>query len=405
MLDNDMDISVSSGYKDYVWAVSLYRFGLKVFGLWPNNDNSAKRNLWTELQIGSILFLLIFVTNVPMVHATIRVGGDIVLVISSLQMTIPLLIITIKYIIMQGKRSDISSVVNMMAEDWMALKSDTERRVMIRRARTARLIMTMGYILAMVGCVVLLVPPYFGSEPVQTTNFMNRSKSLPLETYTFYDTDKSPQFELTYLLHAITTLIGGIIETCIDLFLVLIVLHVSGQLEIFRYRLIRLISCENFNEALSDIVRKHLRLIRFVDTIESMYSLVMLILLLYFGVTFCLNGFLCTIILTDIESDGAVVQALYSSVATIFLLMNTFLFCFAGEIITEQSDAVFRAMYDLEWYNLESKNARNLILLMIRASRCLHITAGKVIPLTMTTYCSVLKTSCGYISVLLAKRD
>ncbi|XP_011861585.1 PREDICTED: uncharacterized protein LOC105558492 [Vollenhovia emeryi] len=224
----------------------------------------------------------------------------------------------------------------MMAEDWMALKSDTERLVMIRRVRTARLIMTMGYIFAMTGSFTIIVPPYFGTESVQITNFMNRSKSLPLETYTFYDTDKSPQFEITYLLHAITILIGSIIETCIDLFLVLIVLHISGQLEIFRYRLITLVSCENFNEALSDIVRKHLRLIRFLDTIESMYSLVMFVLLLYFGVIFCLNGFLCTIILTDIETDGAVVQALYSSVTAYILLMNTFLFCFAGEIVSEQ---------------------------------------------------------------------
>ncbi|XP_011866989.1 PREDICTED: odorant receptor 43a-like [Vollenhovia emeryi] len=340
-----------------------------------------------------------------MIFAAIRVWGDIVLVVNSLQTALPYLATSIKYYIFQGKRTDISSVLNMMAEDWMAFKSDTERRVMIRRARTARLIMIMGYILAMTSSFLVLVPPYFETESVQIINFMNRSKSLPLETYTFYDTDKSPQFELTYLLHAVVTLIASIIETCVDLFLVLIVLHVSGQLEIFRYRLIRLVSCENFNEALSDIVRKHLRLIRFVDTIETMYSLVMLLLLFYFGVTFCLNGFLCTIILTDIETngDGAVTQVLYSSVNVGIILMNTFLFCVVGEIITEQSDAVFGAMYNLEWYNLEPKKSRNLILLMIRTSRTLHITAGKVIPLTLATFCSVLKTSCGYISVLLAK--
>lgn len=52
-------------------------------------------------------------------------------------------------------------------------------------------------------------------------------------------------------------------------------------------------------------------------------------------------------------------------------------------------EAVFRAIYDLKWYKLESKKAKNLILLMIRANEPFRITAGKVIPLTMTTFCNV----------------
>ncbi|XP_018303739.1 odorant receptor 43a [Mycetomoellerius zeteki] len=83
--------------------------------------------------------------------------------------------------------------------------------------------------------------------------------------------------------------------------------------------------------------------------------------------------------------------------------MNTFLYCEAGELVTEQCNAVYRAMCDLEWYKLESKKARNLILLMMRAKYPFCITAGKIFPLTIANFCSILKTSCGYISLLLAK--
>lgn len=55
----------------------------------------------------------------------------------------------------------------------------------------------------------------------------------------------------------------------------------------------------------------------------------------------------------------------------------------------DKCDAIYRAMCNLRWYKLESRQAKNLILLMIRASEPFHITAGKVIPLTMTTFCSV----------------
>lgn len=52
-------------------------------------------------------------------------------------------------------------------------------------------------------------------------------------------------------------------------------------------------------------------------------------------------------------------------------------------------EAICRAIHDLEWYKLESRKARNLILLMTRASEPFRITAGKIVPLTMTTFCSV----------------
>ncbi|XP_018354237.1 PREDICTED: odorant receptor 43a-like [Trachymyrmex septentrionalis] len=83
--------------------------------------------------------------------------------------------------------------------------------------------------------------------------------------------------------------------------------------------------------------------------------------------------------------------------------MNTFLYCGAGELITEQSNAVYRAMCDLEWYKLESNKARNLILLMIRSKYPFYITAGMIFPLTMGTFCNILKSSIGYISFLLTK--
>lgn len=50
---------------------------------------------------------------------------------------------------------------------------------------------------------------------------------------------------------------------------------------------------------------------------------------------------------------------------------------------------MYRAICDIEWYKLEPKQAKNLILLTMRANEPLRITAGKVIPLTMATFCSV----------------
>ncbi|XP_025264858.1 odorant receptor 4-like [Camponotus floridanus] len=82
-----------------------------------------------------------------------------------------------------------------------------------------------------------------------------------------------------------------------------------------------------------------------------------------------------------------------------------FFYCYIAELVSEQYEAVYRTIYNLEWYKWKPKQAKNLILLIGRVQVPFHITAGKIVPLTMTTFCSLLKTSVGYISFLLALQN
>ncbi|XP_018376857.1 PREDICTED: uncharacterized protein LOC108770062 [Trachymyrmex cornetzi] len=256
-----MNVTNSSGYRDFMWAIHLQRLGFEMVGLWPNK--CTKKCLWPKIWVGIILILLIFVLNVPMIRAVIRVWGNMVLVIDSLHTTLPLVVISVKYIIILRKQTIVLSIINMMAEDWMAFKLDEERDVMIKRARTARLIMTIGYVVMIIGILTIIIPPYFGFVTMYVTNSTIRRKSLPLETYHFYDTDKSPQFELIFFIQSVTMSLAGIIYMFVDIFLVAIILHICGQLENFRRHLINLISYKNFNKVLINIVVTHLRLIRY----------------------------------------------------------------------------------------------------------------------------------------------
>ncbi|XP_018060124.1 PREDICTED: uncharacterized protein LOC108694943 [Atta colombica] len=296
-----MDITKSSGYRDFMWAVNLHRLGFEMVGLWPKSNKCTKKSLWPEIWIGIVFILLIFVSNIPMICAVIEVWGNMILVIDNLHTTLPQLIISMKYVIFRRKQTVLLSIVNMMAEDWMAFKLDGERDVMIKRAQTARLIMMIGYVLVVIMILTVITLPCFGIQIIYVTNITGVRKLLPLKTYNFYSTDKSPQFELTFFIHSLTALLGGTIYMCVDFFLVLTVLHICGQLENLRCRLINLISCKNFNKVLNNIVATHLRLIRFADNIENTYSAMMLILMLHFCIVFCLSGFLLTIVILKIK--------------------------------------------------------------------------------------------------------
>lgn len=152
-----------------------------------------------------------------------------------------------------------------MAEDWMELKIDAERKIMIRRAQTARLVVICGYILMIFVFIVLIILPSFGLHFRYVTNETDQKRLLPFQSYYFYDTDKSPQFEFALVIQATTMFLGAITYTSVDAFLGLVILHICGQLENFKHRLVNLTSCKDFDSALRNNVRTHQRIIRFYN--------------------------------------------------------------------------------------------------------------------------------------------
>ncbi|XP_014480776.1 PREDICTED: odorant receptor 63a-like [Dinoponera quadriceps] len=86
-------------------------------------------------------------------------------------------------------------------------------------------------------------------------------------------------------------------------------------------------------------------------------------------------------------------------------LIHMCVYCAVGELLVVRYEEIYNAVYECEWHTLKSQEAKNLILLMVRTNKPLYITAGKILPMTISTFCSILKTSGGYISVLLANRN
>ncbi|XP_072752156.1 odorant receptor 10-like isoform X3 [Anoplolepis gracilipes] len=359
-LDFDIDMSKSSGYRDYIWAIELNRWSLELIGLWPKADGITKKSFGSIIRTGFIFIMITFVLDIPLVHALVRVWGDMTLMIDNLRVTLPMLMVLLKFSIMQWKQSVLLSVLNMIREDWITLKLDSERDVMVKRVRIARLIITY----------------------------------------------KSPHFELTYFSQVTAMLLGIIIYMSADTFLIFVIFHICGQIENFRCRLVNFVPDKEFNKILSYHVVTHLRLVRYVNNIEDIFTLMMLGSIIYFGIILCLAVFVLLVMITNEKINATNFTRIYYMIVAIFVLfMQMFFYCYAGELITEENKAVYHALYDLEWYKWNSKQARNLIILMIRVQEPLHITAGRIVPLTMTTFCNLLKTSAGYVSFLMAIQD
>lgn len=153
--------------------------------------------------------------------------------------------------------------MNMIMEDWITSKSVQERNVMVKRAQTARIIITCSYCIMSLAYLFIIVLPRFGKSVRLTSNITDPGKLLPIQTYYIYDITSKPQYEFTFISQTIFILLAMMSYSAIDNFLGLLIFHICGQLEILRTRLEHLDKDNNFQNTLKSCVARHIRILRF----------------------------------------------------------------------------------------------------------------------------------------------
>ncbi|KAL6266479.1 hypothetical protein P5V15_003328 [Pogonomyrmex californicus] len=294
--------------------------------------------------------------------------------------------------------------MNMFAKDWIKSKRVQERIFMIQRAQSARILLICSYSIMGITCFYITILPVFGITMRLTPNITDPGRPMPLQTHYIYDITKSPQYELTFISQAIYIPVAMMAYVGIDNFLSLLIFHICGQLDILHYRLTHLDKYENYHDELKDSLIKHIRLLRAIDVIEDTYNITLLFLFIYFAISFAFYGF--RLISLFSEGNDMSFSHLVFFLSTVFnIFIHMCLYCVLGEILMDQCNAIYYAAYSTKWYTMDSEVVRDLLLLMTRGSKPIYLTAGKVSPVTMATFCGLVKTSVGYMSVLHTMRS
>jgi hypothetical protein len=119
-----------------------------------------------------------------------------------------------------------------------------------------------GFVIMFASFILLFILPCFGITMRYITNLTDPGKPLPLQTYYFYDTDKSPYFELTFIAQGLILMVSAMGYTAIDSLFGLLVFHVCGQLKNLKGRLTAFEKEPNFERVLMNAIMDHVRLIR-----------------------------------------------------------------------------------------------------------------------------------------------
>jgi len=94
-----------------VWAIELNRFSLELVGLWPKTNEAVKNTFVSDLRVGVIFFIVTFLSIIPILCSLVRVWGDMLFIIDNLQITLPLLVISLKIVIIRWKHTGMSEIV------------------------------------------------------------------------------------------------------------------------------------------------------------------------------------------------------------------------------------------------------------------------------------------------------
>ncbi|KAL0133983.1 hypothetical protein PUN28_001119 [Cardiocondyla obscurior] len=212
---------------------------------------------------------------------------------------------------------------------------------------------------------------------------------------------ESPLFECVLATQILCILSIASVVGMINALLATLVIHVGGQVDIMRQAIMEVHSTNDLTISLNvfrDLVRRHRKIIALSNDIESLFSTISLLQLLWNTLIICCTGFM--IILALSSSKAAMAILMKSMFLYIAKTLEVFVFCYAGEFLSSKSKSISDVVYESLWYDMVPSDRRILLFIMVRSQKRLTITAGKVFDLTLEGFMSVMKASASYMSVL-----
>lgn len=86
--------------------------------------------------------------------------------------------------------------------------------------------------------------------------------------------------------------------------------------------------------------------------------------------------------------------------ASELLMVQLFLYCYAGEKLSSNILKLSLATYESSWYNLPIKFSQDMFFILMIAEIPFSLTAGKMLAMNLKTFSSIVKATFSFFSVL-----
>nr|UEN71256.1 olfactory receptor 73 [Gregopimpla kuwanae] len=312
----------------------------------------------------------------------------------------------LKYAIVLARRDGIKRCIDRIAMDWKNVDKSYHREIMLRNAKTCRVFTKLCVVFMFSGSMFhsTLLPVVTTTKSSGTSGIHNLSanKVLPFPSeFIMFDAKISPMYEIVFVGHTVSVAVLCTVASGVCTLAVKFVMHAYSQYQI----VISLLEClevdenldsNNTEKQMNDILRRHLHVLTFVPKIETVLNEICLVELVGCTLNICFVGYHLIMKWEDSEPLGIIT---YIVLLTSFV-SNIFIFCYIGELLTEQSKKVGLACYMIDWWYLPRGQARAVVMFIAASDFPIKFTAGKIINLSLQSFCSVIKASVTYLNVL-----
>ncbi|KAL0117891.1 hypothetical protein PUN28_008933 [Cardiocondyla obscurior] len=390
---------------NYVFALS--RQWLWIFGVWPDPDISL-----SEFRRANIRFLIVSCTvflyvSAPQMMNVIRAWGDVSRMVENFASANFSFMGACKLVVTWYHGETLRPLMASIMADWMTSTSNWERSTMMKIAKRGRSI-SFKCCMAAVGTIIF----YLSFHLLRFFKTLHQSRRYLVYRLPFETIHKSPTYEIIYFIQLSGGTYSVLANYSIDSFVSILVLHVCAQLINLRMTLNNLvnelatksISSSKFREGLAAIIVRHEHLIRNAKTIDGCYSSMLFMQVLATTFQMCVITFQVFTIVTD-NLKVPVVRIIFLSFYIALVLTTMYAYCYSAEKLVSESTKMAYGVFECKWYDLPSKNARDLLFIIYRSTLPLRLTAGKFGTFSIELFGKTLKTSMGYLSVLLTIRD
>ncbi|CAL7936660.1 unnamed protein product [Xylocopa violacea] len=387
--------------RDYEYCVQVNRWLLKPIGAWPISDKATKVERLLVKLLNIACHSLIISTFVFCLLYIMFEEVAMELRVKAIGPTSYWLMGELNYYCLLTRGDDIVHCIAHIERDWKIVAKASHREIMLKNARVGRFIACIAALGMHMGVFSYYMAVGSGKTVFNVGNESYTMYRLPCPIYTkLIDIRSSPTNEILLALLFVNGFVVNSITVGACGLDAVLALHACGQLNVVVSRLDDLVNTKTgkgeekvAQRKLGFIVEHHLRTLSLVWYIERIMNIICLVQLVGCTANMCMLEYY---ILTENSKETMISYGiLYVSV-----IFNIFIFCYIGEIITEQCKKVGEKVYMTEWYQLNHKTAIGLVMIILRSSTVIKITAGKLVHLSIATFGDVFKTSFAYFNML-----
>ncbi|KAH0952955.1 Or9e9 [Eciton burchellii] len=146
-------------------------------------------------------------------------------------------------------------------------------------------------------------------------------------------------------------------------------------------------------------LKKHQLAIEFVQTLESTYQWLALIMLMLIIATLSLIAIRIVYVLDQLQEMIRFIFIIMGALMTLIIV------CYSSQKLMDESQNVFYRAYATEWYNYSPRLKTLLIIILYRSNVPCGLKAGNMIPLSTATCASVIQMATSYFTAFLSLKN